>query len=85
MLFVGGGGGWRDSPSPHPRAGQSLVEGAVGGSACPLALFKLSWSTYGGFGGGGGACTTGGGGGGYRGMPSFTLMEFYFMYYTFFL
>ncbi len=63
----GGGGGWRDSPSPHLRAGKSLVEGAEGGSSCPLALSKLSWSTYGGFGGGGGACTAGGGGGGYRG------------------
>ncbi|KAM9842943.1 tyrosine-protein kinase receptor [Aulostomus maculatus] len=64
---AGGGGGWNDSPSPHPRAGKSLVEGAEGGSACPLALSKLSWSTFGGFGGGGGACTAGGGGGGYRG------------------
>lgn len=48
-------------------AGKSLVEGAEGGSSCPLALSKLSWSTFGGFGGGGGACTAGGGGGGYRG------------------
>ncbi|XP_040925006.1 tyrosine-protein kinase receptor isoform X2 [Betta splendens] len=64
---AGGGGGWRDSPSPHPRAGKSLVEGAEGGSSCPLALSKLGWSTSGGFGGGGGACTAGGGGGGYRG------------------
>lgn len=63
----GGGGGWKDSPSPHPRAGKSLVEGAEGGSSCPLAQSKLSWSTFGGFGGGGGACTAGGGGGGYRG------------------
>uniref|UniRef100_A0A8C6U2K6 receptor protein-tyrosine kinase n=1 Tax=Neogobius melanostomus TaxID=47308 RepID=A0A8C6U2K6_9GOBI len=62
-----GGGGWRDSSSPHSQAGQALVDGAVGGSACPLALTKLSWATYGGFGGGGGACTAGGGGGGYRG------------------
>uniref|UniRef100_A0A3Q1FAG1 Tyrosine-protein kinase receptor n=1 Tax=Acanthochromis polyacanthus TaxID=80966 RepID=A0A3Q1FAG1_9TELE len=64
---AGGGGGWKDAPSPHLRAGKSLVEGAEGGSSCPLALSKLSWSTYGGFGGGGGACTAGGGGGGYRG------------------
>uniref|UniRef100_A0A8C4HWV6 Tyrosine-protein kinase receptor n=1 Tax=Dicentrarchus labrax TaxID=13489 RepID=A0A8C4HWV6_DICLA len=64
---AGGGGGWKDSPSPHLRAGKSLVEGAEGGSSCPLALSKLSWSTFGGFGGGGGACTAGGGGGGYRG------------------
>ncbi|KAM4540780.1 tyrosine-protein kinase receptor [Fundulus diaphanus] len=64
---AGGGGGWKDSPSPHLSAGRSLVEGAVGGSSCPLALSKLSWSTFGGFGGGGGACTAGGGGGGYRG------------------
>lgn len=63
----GGGGGWRDIPSPHQKAGKSLVEGAEGGSSCPLALSKLNWSTYGGFGGGGGACTAGGGGGGYRG------------------
>uniref|UniRef100_A0A3B4ZAH7 Tyrosine-protein kinase receptor n=1 Tax=Stegastes partitus TaxID=144197 RepID=A0A3B4ZAH7_9TELE len=64
---AGGGGGWKDAPSPHLRAGKSLVEGAEGGSSCPLALSKLSWSTFGGFGGGGGACTAGGGGGGYRG------------------
>ncbi|XP_060918378.1 tyrosine-protein kinase receptor isoform X2 [Labrus mixtus] len=64
---AGGGGGWKDSPSANLRAGKSLVEGAEGGSSCPLALSKLSWSTYGGFGGGGGACTAGGGGGGYRG------------------
>ncbi|XP_033967556.1 LOW QUALITY PROTEIN: tyrosine-protein kinase receptor [Pseudochaenichthys georgianus] len=64
---AGGGGGWRDSPGPHLRAGKSLVEGAEGGSSCPIATSKLSWSTYGGFGGGGGACTAGGGGGGYRG------------------
>ncbi|KAE8289941.1 ALK tyrosine kinase receptor [Larimichthys crocea] len=64
---AGGGGGWKDSPSPHLTAGKSLVEGAEGGSSCPLALSKLSWSTFGGFGGGGGACTAGGGGGGYRG------------------
>lgn len=63
----GGGGGWKDSPSPYLRAGKSLVEGAEGGSSCPLAQSKLSWSTFGGFGGGGGACTAGGGGGGYRG------------------
>uniref|UniRef100_A0A4W6FEE9 Tyrosine-protein kinase receptor n=1 Tax=Lates calcarifer TaxID=8187 RepID=A0A4W6FEE9_LATCA len=67
---AGGGGGWKDSPSPHLRAGRSLVEGAEGGSSCPLALSKLGWSTYGGFGGGGGACTAGGGGGGYRGNNS---------------
>ncbi|XP_047466681.1 leukocyte tyrosine kinase receptor isoform X2 [Mugil cephalus] len=64
---AGGGGGWRDSPSPHLRAGKSLVEGAEGGFSCPLALSKLNWSTFGGFGGGGGACTAGGGGGGYKG------------------
>ncbi|XP_063764597.1 tyrosine-protein kinase receptor isoform X2 [Eleginops maclovinus] len=64
---AGGGGGWKDSPSPHLRAGNSLVEGAEGGSSCPIATSKLHWSTYGGFGGGGGACTAGGGGGGYRG------------------
>ncbi|XP_070698288.1 tyrosine-protein kinase receptor isoform X1 [Pempheris klunzingeri] len=64
---AGGGGGWKDSPSPHLRAGKPLVEGAEGGSSCPLAQSKLSWSTFGGFGGGGGACTAGGGGGGYRG------------------
>ncbi|KAI3367697.1 hypothetical protein L3Q82_026537, partial [Scortum barcoo] len=64
---VCGGGGWKDSPSPDIEAGKPLVEGAVGGSSCPLALSKLSWSTFGGFGGGGGACTAGGGGGGYRG------------------
>ncbi|PWA16479.1 hypothetical protein CCH79_00004382 [Gambusia affinis] len=64
---AGGGGGWKDGPSLHQSAGRSLVEGAVGGTSCPLALSKLSWSTYGGFGGGGGACTAGGGGGGYRG------------------
>ncbi|XP_041668611.1 leukocyte tyrosine kinase receptor isoform X2 [Cheilinus undulatus] len=64
---AGGGGGWMGSPSSNPRAGKSLLEGAEGGSSCPLALSKLSWSTYGGFGGGGGACTSGGGGGGYRG------------------
>ncbi|XP_032356168.1 tyrosine-protein kinase receptor isoform X2 [Etheostoma spectabile] len=64
---AGGGGGWNESPSPHMRAGKSLVEGGEGGSSCPLALSKLSWSTFGGFGGGGGACTAGGGGGGYRG------------------
>lgn len=63
----GGGGGWKDDPSPYPRAGKSLVEGAEGGSSCPLAQSKLGWSTFGGFGGGGGACTAGGGGGGYRG------------------
>uniref|UniRef100_A0A3B4WSJ9 Tyrosine-protein kinase receptor n=1 Tax=Seriola lalandi dorsalis TaxID=1841481 RepID=A0A3B4WSJ9_SERLL len=63
---AGGGGGWKDSPSPYLRAGKSLVEGAEGGSSCPLAQSKLSWSTFGGFGGGGGACTAGGGGGGYR-------------------
>ncbi|MED6251015.1 hypothetical protein ATANTOWER_019038 [Ataeniobius toweri] len=66
-FLKGGGGGWKDSPSPHLSAGRSLVEGAVGGSSCPLAVSKLSWSTFGGFGGGGGACTAGGGGGGYRG------------------
>ncbi|XP_039993270.1 leukocyte tyrosine kinase receptor [Xiphias gladius] len=64
---AGGGGGWKDNPSPHLRAGKSLVEGAEGGASCPLAQSKLSWSTFGGFGGGGGACTAGGGGGGYRG------------------
>ncbi|XP_068194424.1 tyrosine-protein kinase receptor [Antennarius striatus] len=64
---AGGGGGWKDTPSLHLRAGKSLVEGSEGGSSCPLALSKLNWSTYGGFGGGGGACTAGGGGGGYRG------------------
>ncbi|XP_078134251.1 tyrosine-protein kinase receptor [Sander vitreus] len=64
---AGGGGGWNESPSLHVRAGKSLVEGGEGGSSCPLALSKLSWSTFGGFGGGGGACTAGGGGGGYRG------------------
>uniref|UniRef100_A0A8C7YVV8 Tyrosine-protein kinase receptor n=1 Tax=Oryzias sinensis TaxID=183150 RepID=A0A8C7YVV8_9TELE len=64
---AGGGGGWKDNPSPHLTAGKSLMEGAVGGSSCPLALSKLGWSTFGGFGGGGGACTAGGGGGGYRG------------------
>ncbi|XP_026195478.1 leukocyte tyrosine kinase receptor isoform X3 [Anabas testudineus] len=64
---AGGGGGWKDSPSPHLRAGKSMVEGADGGSSCPLALSRLGWSTFGGFGGGGGACTAGGGGGGYRG------------------
>lgn len=62
---AGGGGGWKDSPSPHLTAGKSLVEGALGGSSCPQA--KPGWSTFGGFGGGGGACTAGGGGGGYRG------------------
>ncbi|RVE57277.1 hypothetical protein OJAV_G00214530 [Oryzias javanicus] len=67
---AGGGGGWKDNPSPHLTAGKSLMEGAVGGSSCPLALSKLSWSTFGGFGGGGGACTAGGGGGGYRGGDS---------------
>ncbi|XP_055015754.1 tyrosine-protein kinase receptor isoform X2 [Boleophthalmus pectinirostris] len=64
---AGGGGGWRGDLSPHSQAGQSLLDGSVGGSACPLALSKLGWVTYGGFGGGGGACTAGGGGGGYRG------------------
>ncbi|XP_056151361.1 tyrosine-protein kinase receptor [Lampris incognitus] len=64
---AGGGGGWKDSPSPYQRAGKSLLEGADGGSSCLLALSKLSWATFGGFGGGGGACTAGGGGGGYRG------------------
>ncbi|KAM9708490.1 tyrosine-protein kinase receptor [Menidia menidia] len=64
---AGGGGGWKDIPSPHLSAGRSLVEGGLGGSSCPLAVSKLSWSTFGGFGGGGGACTAGGGGGGYRG------------------
>ncbi|XP_034419408.1 leukocyte tyrosine kinase receptor [Cyclopterus lumpus] len=64
---AGGGGGWKDRPSPHLEAGKSLVEGPEGGSSCSLALSKLSWSTFGGFGGGGGACTAGGGGGGYRG------------------
>uniref|UniRef100_A0A3B4ALC0 receptor protein-tyrosine kinase n=1 Tax=Periophthalmus magnuspinnatus TaxID=409849 RepID=A0A3B4ALC0_9GOBI len=64
---AGGGGGWSDSLSPHSQAGQSLAEGAVGGSPCPMALSTLGWATYGGFGGGGGACTAGGGGGGYRG------------------
>ncbi|CAL8300415.1 unnamed protein product [Boreogadus saida] len=64
---AGGGGGWRDSPRLHPWAGRSLAEGAEGGAPCPLALAKLSWSTFGGFGGGGGACTAGGGAGGYRG------------------
>ncbi|CAL8272966.1 unnamed protein product [Merluccius merluccius] len=67
---AGGGGGWQDGPCLHPRAGKSLVEGAEGGASCPLALSKLSWSTFGGFGGGGGACTAGGGGGGYRGGDS---------------
>ena len=67
LYHKGGGGGWKDNPSPHLRAGKSLVEGAEGGSSCSLALSKLSWSTFGGFGGGGGACTAGGGGGGYRG------------------
>lgn len=66
-FFLGGGGGWRDSPSLHLSAGRSMQEGAVGGSSCPLALAKLKWPTFGGFGGGGGACTAGGGGGGYRG------------------
>lgn len=66
-FHVGGGGGWRDHPSPHLTAGRSLVEGAEGGSSCRLALAKLGWSTFGGFGGGGGACTAGGGGGGYTG------------------
>ena len=70
-FLEGGGGGWKDDPSPHVRAGKSLVEGAEGGSSCPLALSKLSWSTFGGFGGGGGACTAGGGGGGYRGNSIF--------------
>uniref|UniRef100_A0A3Q3QKA4 Tyrosine-protein kinase receptor n=1 Tax=Monopterus albus TaxID=43700 RepID=A0A3Q3QKA4_MONAL len=64
---AGGGGGWKDGPTLHLRAGKSLVEGAVGGFSCQLALTKLNWSTFGGFGGGGGACTAGGGGGGYRG------------------
>ncbi|XP_017274008.1 leukocyte tyrosine kinase receptor isoform X2 [Kryptolebias marmoratus] len=64
---AGGGGGWSDSPSLHLSAGRSVVEGAVGGSSCSLALAKLRWPTFGGFGGGGGACTAGGGGGGYRG------------------
>ncbi|KAM9354854.1 tyrosine-protein kinase receptor [Pholidichthys leucotaenia] len=64
---AGGGGGWKDGPSSHSSAGKSLFEGAEGGFSCPLALSKLSWSTFGGFGGGGGACTAGGGGGGYRG------------------
>uniref|UniRef100_A0A3P8UL87 receptor protein-tyrosine kinase n=1 Tax=Cynoglossus semilaevis TaxID=244447 RepID=A0A3P8UL87_CYNSE len=64
---AGGGGGWKDTQSPHLRAGKSLVEGAEGGSSCPLALSKLDWTTFGGFGGGGGACTAGGGGGGFRG------------------
>lgn len=67
MFVVGGGGGWKDSPNPHPWAGKSLVEGSEGGSSCPLAQTKFRWSTFGGFGGGGGACTAGGGGGGYRG------------------
>ncbi|KAG7275451.1 hypothetical protein CRUP_033184 [Coryphaenoides rupestris] len=62
----GGGGGWQDGPTLHPRAGKSLVAGAEGGASCPPALSKLSWPTFGGFGGGGGACTAGGGGGGYR-------------------
>lgn len=66
-MFPGGGGGWKDTQSPHLRAGKSLVEGAEGGSSCPLALSKLDWTTFGGFGGGGGACTAGGGGGGFRG------------------
>uniref|UniRef100_A0AAV2JEN9 Tyrosine-protein kinase receptor n=1 Tax=Knipowitschia caucasica TaxID=637954 RepID=A0AAV2JEN9_KNICA len=64
---AGGGGGWSGGLSPYPQAGQSLVDGAMGGSACPSALSILNWATYGGFGGGGGACTAGGGGGGYRG------------------
>lgn len=64
---VGGGGGWRDVPSPQQSAGKSLLEGAEGGAPCLLTLSRLSWQTYGGFGGGGGACTAGGGGGGYRG------------------
>eukprot|EP00066_Takifugu_rubripes_P026763 XP_011616029.1 PREDICTED: leukocyte tyrosine kinase receptor [Takifugu rubripes] len=64
---AGGGGGWKDSPSPQPSAGKPLLEGAEGGFSCPLAQSKLKWSTFGGFGGGGGACTAGGGGGGYRG------------------
>lgn len=66
-LSIGGGGGWKDSPSPRPSAGKPLLEGAEGGFSCPLAQSKLKWSTFGGFGGGGGACTAGGGGGGYRG------------------
>lgn len=66
-VLEGGGGGWKDSQSSHLKAGKSLAEGAEGGSSCSLALSKLSWSTFGGFGGGGGACTAGGGGGGYRG------------------
>ncbi|KAG7271486.1 hypothetical protein CRUP_018520, partial [Coryphaenoides rupestris] len=68
--LTGGGGGWQDGPTLHPRAGKSLVAGAEGGASCPPALSKLSWPTFGGFGGGGGACTAGGGGGGYRAMES---------------
>ncbi|XP_034015617.1 leukocyte tyrosine kinase receptor isoform X2 [Thalassophryne amazonica] len=64
---AGGGGGWKDDTAPLLQAGKSLGEGAEGGFSCPLALSKLSWTTFGGFGGGGGACTAGGGGGGYRG------------------
>uniref|UniRef100_A0A672IE43 Tyrosine-protein kinase receptor n=1 Tax=Salarias fasciatus TaxID=181472 RepID=A0A672IE43_SALFA len=64
---AGGGGGWRGVPSTAPGAGKSLEDGAEGGSSCPLAVSRLGWSTFGGFGGGGGACTAGGGGGGYRG------------------
>ncbi|KAF7652742.1 hypothetical protein LDENG_00092870 [Lucifuga dentata] len=54
---AGGGGGWKDSLSLYLRAGKSLVGGAEGGSSCTLALSKLKWSTFGGFGGGDSALT----------------------------
>ncbi|XP_060072468.1 ALK tyrosine kinase receptor-like [Ylistrum balloti] len=65
---AGGGGGWScNTTNSFTQAGQSLLQGAVGGSSCNKSIASLNWNTPGGFGGGGGPCASGGGGGGYSG------------------
>ncbi|XP_069117967.1 ALK tyrosine kinase receptor-like isoform X2 [Argopecten irradians] len=66
---AGGGGGSVscNTTAAFPQAGQSLLQGARGGSSCNKSIVSLNWNTPGGFGGGGGACASGGGGGGYSG------------------
>uniref|UniRef100_H3B463 receptor protein-tyrosine kinase n=1 Tax=Latimeria chalumnae TaxID=7897 RepID=H3B463_LATCH len=63
---AGGGGGWSDNTF-FSWSGKSMLEGAVGGEACPQGIKKWGWQVRGGFGGGGGGCSAGGGAGGYIG------------------
>ncbi|XP_064411361.1 ALK tyrosine kinase receptor [Latimeria chalumnae] len=72
---AGGGGGWSDNTF-FSWSGKSMLEGAVGGEACPQGIKKWGWQVRGGFGGGGGGCSAGGGAGGYIGGLSLPLLHY---------